>query len=82
MVRDEAYEMGCAMVQFVKSRHRTSILVCDYSIGCIIGHPVYNSSAEIGSECKTGTNPRYDGLCSTDEVYVDPVFKNETENKD
>lgn len=70
MIKDEANQIGCAMVQFVKSEHRYSLLVCDYSMKCSSGHPVYNSTSDAAaSGCQNGKNSNYDGLCSIDEKY-------------
>lgn len=46
-------------------------VICDYSVSNIDGDPVY-VPGPTASQCKTGTNPKYPGLCSENEEYELP----------
>lgn len=47
------------------------LVACDYSCTNLIGAPIYKAG-QTASECKTGTNPKYPGLCSESEKYEEP----------
>lgn len=74
MVRDEAYAMGCAMIQFAKDGERTSILVCNYSLKCIPELPVYVTSSKAGGGCKEGKSSKYTSLCRKKEKYENKFY--------
>lgn len=68
IVMDQSYKMGCAITKYNEGGDRKSLIACNYAVSNVKGMPIY----EIGptaSECKTGTNPDYPGLCSPDEKY-------------
>lgn len=70
LAADKANQVGCAIAQWTDVEGHKDYLVCNYSFGVITDHAVYVSGAP-GSKCKTGTNPKYTNLCSTDEK-IDP----------
>lgn len=49
------------------------MLTCDYAVGNIEHEKVYESGPT-ASECKTGPNPDYPGLCNYDEQYESEFF--------
>ncbi len=59
--------MGCAISLYTDSDWKRFLFACDYSYGNVIGNPVY-LTGKTASGCKTGTNPKYPGLCSSYEV--------------
>lgn len=76
VVRDEAYAVGCAMVQFKKGKWYTTIYGCDYTLTNINGYPIYESSTKAASGCKTGTHKEFKGLCSTKEIFNNDLYYN------
>lgn len=70
LVRDQAFAVGCAMVQF-KTDEYTTIYGCDYTLTSIKGYPIYDSSSKSASQCKKGPHEKFKGLCSTSEIYND-----------
>ncbi|XP_055604859.1 antigen 5 like allergen Cul n 1-like [Uranotaenia lowii] len=67
IVGDRSDRVGCAVVQWTEKARRTFIyLVCNYARGNLIGVPVY-TPGKVASQCTTGTNKNYPGLCSTEE---------------
>lgn len=73
MVTDDAFQVGCAAVQFDQPDANgyvwtSTYYVCDYSRTNIYGSAVYVSGTT-ASACKNGTNPQYPGLCSVNENY-------------
>lgn len=69
MVKDKSIAIGCAMSKQPKLKIFTEIFfICNYSVINIVGDPVY-IAGPTASQCKTGTNPKYPGLCSTNEKY-------------
>lgn len=72
MVTDRSSKIGCAVAQFVSEElggMYSLYYVCDYSVTNIDGVAVYKSGAT-ASECKTGTDSKYNGLCSASEEYT------------
>ncbi|XP_031640995.1 antigen 5 like allergen Cul n 1-like [Contarinia nasturtii] len=78
LVRDQAYAVGCALVQFEKDGWFTSIFGCDYSLTNILNKSIYapvnSDSTNSASKCKTGTNPEFKCLCSANEVYTNKLY--------
>ncbi|XP_031622206.1 antigen 5 like allergen Cul n 1-like isoform X2 [Contarinia nasturtii] len=74
LVRDEAYAVGCAIVQFKKHGWYTTIYACDYSLTNMLKNPIYQGTSNTASQCLTGTNPRFEGLCSIKEIYDNELF--------
>lgn len=73
MVQSNADRIGCSIVRYIrKGRHgslKCTIIGCNYSAGNVNGLPV-NKIGAPASECQTGANPIYPGLCSTQEEYT------------
>lgn len=65
MANEKVTCVGCAVSQF-SLNDKTNYLVCNYSFQNIVGNPTY-STGPTGSQCTTGTNPSYPGLCSVNE---------------
>lgn len=69
LVRDEAYAVGCAILQFKEGQLFRTLVACDYSMANILNHSIYRISLGAGSGCKQGINTQFPGLCSTREIY-------------
>ncbi|XP_062542523.1 uncharacterized protein LOC134210495 [Armigeres subalbatus] len=67
VVSDRSSKIGCAMVSYITAPWINKLFVCNYGLTNIVGQPVYVAGAT-GSQCKTGRNPSFSGLCSTSEV--------------
>lgn len=83
VVKSNADRIGCSAIQYRDTRsHHCTVIGCNYNAGSIVDVPTY----EIGptaSRCKTGTNPKYSGLCSENEdyskhEYADVFFTNDS----
>lgn len=70
MVQDRDVAVGCALVRY-QSNLYNSYFVCNYSFVNFVGLPVYVKGTT-ASQCQTGTNPNYPGLCNENE----PVLSN------
>lgn len=71
IVADRSTAVGCAMVRYVDGDGWTNQdLVCNYAITTITDQPVYVAGAPC-SQCTTGCNPQYPGLCNPEE-NIDP----------
>lgn len=71
LVQSKANRIGCSAVRFTgqEIRARATYMVCSYSAGSrFIDFPIF-SFGPPASLCKTGENPNYPGLCSTDEDF-------------
>lgn len=71
VVSDAAYAVGCAAGTFSFEYQGTKeavMLTCDYAMGNVFGSKIY-VSGPTASECKTGPNQKYPGLCSEDETW-------------
>ncbi|XP_055601755.1 antigen 5 like allergen Cul n 1-like [Uranotaenia lowii] len=66
VVGDRSDRVGCAVVQWTEKPWTKIYLVCNYARTNLIGEPVY-TPGKVASQCTTGTNKNYPGLCSTDE---------------
>ncbi|EDS41254.1 venom allergen 5 [Culex quinquefasciatus] len=66
LVRSNASRVGCGMVKYRSGEWLWVQLVCNYSYTNMIGTPVY-TAGEPCSQCKTGCDATYDGLCNKDE---------------
>lgn len=69
----DAYAIGCSMLTYTNTNafdppSLSNQLICNYSIGNLDENPIYNPGPT-ASDCKTGTNPKYPGLCSENEKY-------------
>lgn len=67
-MKDDSYKVGCSISKYSDGDSMTSLMACNYGVGNISGQPIYKDGAT-ASECTSGTNPEYPGLCSADEVY-------------
>lgn len=68
MVTDDAFAVGCAASRFKDGEKDITYLVCDYTRSNLNGASVYKVGPT-ASECKTGTNSKYPGLCSENEKF-------------
>lgn len=66
LVRYNCNRVGCAASTYTDGSYNYTLLTCNYSYTNIIGTAVY---IKRNLECKTGPNPKYPGLCSTQEEY-------------
>lgn len=53
-------------------------MACNYAVSNIRGVPIYEEG-EPASECKSGINPYYPGLCSANEIYIATFFRSDFE---
>lgn len=67
---DKANQVGCAMANFPQNGNQITVFTCNYSFDIIEEQKVY-VSGPAASECQTGTNPQFPGLCSINES-IDP----------
>lgn len=67
-VTDDAFAVGCAATRFNEGKRVSTVLACNYSRANLNGSPVY-VAGPTASDCKTGTNTKYPGLCSSNEKY-------------
>jgi len=76
MANDRAIKVGCAFAAYTDSTthapnvYKTVLGACNYAFQNLEGFPIY-TSGDTASECTTGTNPNYQGLCCEAEP-VDP----------
>lgn len=73
IVRDQAYEVGCAITKFKQSGFFMSYVVCNYAVTNMGNEPIYAAGAT-ASGCTTGTNSQYPGLCSENEKFTGVYF--------
>jgi len=78
MVNDKAIAVGCAFAAYHDSVikppdvYKMVLGACNYAFFNMVGQPIY-TSGPVASQCTTGTNPKYPGLCAVGE----PVNPNE-----
>lgn len=68
VVKDDSFKVGCSISKYTKNGEKMSLIACNYGVRNLIGFPVYEEGAT-ASECSSGTNPQYQGLCNIDEKY-------------
>lgn len=67
-MKDSAHKVGCAISKFNEGKKRKSVIACNYSKSNIKNEPTY-VEGPAASDCKTGSNPNFPGLCSIEEKY-------------
>lgn len=76
IARDVSFKVGCSISQYLKPGDwYTTYYVCDYAVTNVVGGQIYEEGPT-ASKCKTGTNPKYPGLCSENEKYDDSSYIN------
>ncbi|XP_055843801.1 antigen 5 like allergen Cul n 1-like [Episyrphus balteatus] len=65
MIADRNTHLGCAVMHMKKEK---TVFTCNYAWTNIKNAKLYNTGRAT-SQCKTGKNPRYQGLCSINEKY-------------
>ncbi|XP_055610288.1 antigen 5 like allergen Cul n 1-like [Uranotaenia lowii] len=73
VVQDRADRIGCAVTHWTDKPYNKLYLVCNYARVNVVGQPVY-TPGDVGSQCTTGTNSEFPGLCSPDEVISYKVY--------
>lgn len=69
VVRDISYKVGCGMSKFDdQNGFRRALIACNYAVANTVNFPIYDEGTT-ASGCKSGTNTKYPGLCSTNEKY-------------
>ncbi|XP_029722824.2 antigen 5 like allergen Cul n 1 [Aedes albopictus] len=64
---DKVNKVGCGLAQWTNENAWLQMyLVCNYSFNDFIGIPIYVKGAPC-SQCKTGCNSKFAGLCNEDE---------------
>lgn len=67
-VQDKQTHIGCAAINFQMRRNLYAIyLICNYAMTNVLRQPVY-ATGQPCSECTSGCNDEYPGLCSTSEI--------------
>lgn len=70
-VQSKADRIGCAIVKYSdQSDWKCMVIACNYAAGNLMQKPIYNIGAP-ASQCKTGRNPNYPGLCSVNENFAE-----------
>lgn len=67
-VWESANKVGCAVSTSRSGGYNKAWLACDYNYGNMLESPVYKAG-KMASECNSGTNPKYEGLCAVGEKY-------------
>lgn len=75
VVRDIAYDVGCALAKYKIKGYFFSYFVCNYAVTNMQDDPIYDAG-ETASACTSGTNPKYPGLCSENETYTSSRYFN------
>lgn len=70
MVQSNADRIGCSIVRYIrKGKLKCTLIGCNYSVGNVKGLPVYKTGPP-ASECHSGENEQYSGLCRPTEEYT------------
>ena len=71
VANQKSTRIGCVLGYIFEStkQRNGALMSCNYAMTNIKRTPVYNTCKVPASKCLTGTNPRYQYLCSEDEVY-------------
>lgn len=72
VVRDQSNAMGCAIARYTEGKLKTYLMACNYATTNTENVSVYKIG-EPTSDCITGPNTNFPGLCSDEE----PVNPNE-----
>ncbi|XP_067637165.1 venom allergen-1-like [Eurosta solidaginis] len=67
MVMDRNNRLGCGASLFVNDFGVNVLFTCNYARRLLCNKPIFRSGPEPGSNCKSGMNPKYKFLCSTEE---------------
>ncbi|KAL7742921.1 hypothetical protein ACLKA6_002069 [Drosophila palustris] len=59
--------VGCAVSNYESTSGDTYLVACNYASANLPTLPIYRECKTAASECKSGTNPDYPALCSSDE---------------
>ena len=70
MVSERNTQVGCAISNYESDGMYWSLMACNYATDNMIGSVVYRSGPT-GSGCTLGRDPKYTGLCRTNEP-IDP----------
>lgn len=77
VVQDDSIAVGCAIARWTKKQGRKieqyAYFVCNYAMGNIDDQPIYTQGFT-ASQCNTGTNMKYSGLCSEKEIIPPEVL--------
>lgn len=69
LVWSYANRIGCSLIKYEDDEGwKNSLIGCNYSSGNMMGSPIYKIG-DAASDCKSGKDEKYEGLCSTDEDY-------------
>ena len=64
-------DIGCAAVRFSKDFYYHFLFVCNFSVGNLVGIPVYEVGDAPAVDCKNryGASYEYPNLCHIKELY-------------
>lgn len=68
MINEKNIAVGCAILRKRENGYISQLMACNYAYMNMLGKPVYRDG-KTASECKTGRNPNFKGLCSFREKY-------------
>lgn len=66
LVQSKANRIGCSAIKF--TRANCIMVGCNYNAGNLWGFPIFTFGAP-ASLCQTGANPKYPGLCNSNEDF-------------
>uniref|UniRef100_T1E2W5 Venom allergen-1 n=1 Tax=Psorophora albipes TaxID=869069 RepID=T1E2W5_9DIPT len=69
VVSDRSSKVGCSLVSYEADGWTNKLFVCNYGLTNMVNQPVY-VAGNTASQCTTGSNPSYSGLCSVNEVVA------------
>ncbi|XP_037818694.1 antigen 5 like allergen Cul n 1-like [Lucilia sericata] len=71
MMADRNIRVGCAAATYSVSGkdYKNYLFACNYAATNMIGFAIYKSCDKSADDCKSGTNPNYENLCSSSESY-------------
>lgn len=70
LIQGKNVAVGCGIVRFTRGGMKTELIACNYAVSNLINKKVYKEGPP-ASECTTGVNEQYPGLCSEKEP-IDP----------
>lgn len=75
MIIDAADAVGCASTKFITKvgnyDWKAYLTVCNFARIPVVSRAIYKDG-KTGSDCKSGMNKKFPGLCSEKEKFNDP----------
>ena len=70
IIQGKNVAIGCGIARFTKGGMKTELIGCNYAVSNLLNKKVYKAGPP-ASECNSGVNDQYPGLCSEKE-RIDP----------